>query len=365
MRLAIVEARGGWGRTSPNPVVGAVVVRGQHVVATAHHEQAGRPHAERLVVERAAGAAQGAELFVNLEPCCHEGRTEPCTRALIEAGIRRVVAGCIDPNPLVSGRGLTALEKAGIEVVCPMLEDDCRRLNAPFFKFIREGLPYVTAKFAMTLDGKIAAHTGDSRWISNEQSRQRAHQLRDEHDAVLVGANTLVTDDPALTTREIVGGRDPIRVVLDPRGQIRDNAKVLVQESAAPTWVVCDRGVADALSKRLPSLHDVIGLPTQADGRLPIKQLMQALANRDVMTLLVEGGGETLASFVRDHLVDRVVAFIAPRLVGGRHAPTPLGGEGAVSVAEGVRLIDVITERLGDDLMLTGTVDAATCAGGS
>lgn len=356
MRLALTEARRGLGRTSPNPMVGAVAVKGDQILAVGHHAMAGAAHAEQVLVQRAGAALRGAEVFVNLEPCCHQGRTPACTNALIEAGVGRVVAGVIDPNPLVSGRGVAALRAAGVEVEVPVLEAECRRLNAPFFKFIERRLPWVTAKYAMTLDGKIATREGDSRWISSERSRARAHHLRDQHDAVLVGARTLRRDDPALTTRGVAGGRDPVRVVLDPRGEIAASARVLTGSSEAPTWVACGLEVADALARRVASPHEVIALPLGPDGRLPLGALLEALAAREVMTLLVEGGGETLASLASEGLIDRVVAFVAPRLVGGREAPTPLGGEGVTRIADGLALEEVRCERLGDDVVIEGLV---------
>jgi diaminohydroxyphosphoribosylaminopyrimidine deaminase / 5-amino-6-(5-phosphoribosylamino)uracil reductase len=356
MRLALAEAQRGRGRTSPNPMVGAVAVRGEHVLAVGHHARAGYPHAEQVVVERAGEAIAGAEVFVNLEPCCHQGRTPACAHLLVQVGVRRVVAGVIDPNPLVSGKGIAALRAAGLEVTVPVLEEACRRLNAPFFKYIQQGLPWVTAKYAMTLDGKIASRSGDSRWISGPRSRALAHRLRDEHDAVLVGARTLRCDDPALTTRGVAAGRDPIRVVLDPRGEIAASAQVLTQASDAPTWVACGQEAAGALAARLRAPHEVIALPLSPDGRLPLGALLAALAEREVMTLLVEGGGETLAALANEGLIDRVVAFVAPRLVGGRNAPTPLGGAGVGRIAEGARLEHVQVERLGDDVVIDGLV---------
>lgn len=356
MRLALAEARRGLGRTSPNPMVGAVVVRDGQILAVGHHTRAGCAHAERVAVERAGNGVKDADVYVNLEPCCHQGRTPACTRVLIQAGVRRVVAGVIDPNPLVSGKGFAALRAAGIEVVVPVLEAECRRLNAPFFKFIQHGLPWVTAKYAMTLDGKIATRTGDSRWISGPRSRTFAHELRDQHDAVLVGARTLQRDDPSLTTRGVPGGRDAVRVVLDPRGQLAAAAKVLTVPSSAPTLVACGEPFAAALAERIAAPHAVVALPVDPNGRLPLRALLRELARRELMTVLVEGGGETLASLAEAGLIDRVVAFVAPRLVGGRDAPTPLGGAGAERIAAGWSLDAVEWRRLGDDVVIDGLV---------
>lgn len=359
MWMALNEARKGEGRTSPNPVVGAVIVKDGRVVATGYHHRAGDAHAEEEALMIAGEAARGADVFVSLEPCCHRGRRQPCTQALVTAGVRRVIAGVIDPNPLVSGKGLAALRAAGIEVVCGVLEDECRATNAAFFKYIKSGRPYVTAKYAMTLDGKTATRTGDSKWISGPASRQLAHQLRDQHDAVMVGSRTLALDDPQLTTRGICGGRDPIRVVLDPRGEISASARVLDGASAAPTWVICGEAAAGQVRARLSERDDVIALPSGPNGRLAVSEILSALAQREVMTLLVEGGGETAAGLFEAGQVDRVVAFVAPLLSGGRAAATPLGGLGVETISQGSRLTNVTVRRVGQDLVVFGRVEGS------
>jgi diaminohydroxyphosphoribosylaminopyrimidine deaminase/5-amino-6-(5-phosphoribosylamino)uracil reductase len=361
MRLALAQARRGLGRTSPNPHVGAVVVRGDEVVGLGYHTRAGAPHAEQVALEAAGEAARGAEVFVNLEPCSHHGRNSPCAERLIAAGARRVVAGVVDPNPLVDGRGLRALRAAGIEVACGVLEAECAHLNAPFFKYIRTRRPWVTAKYATTLDGHIATATGDSQWISGPRSRHEAHRLRDRHDAILVGAATVRRDDPRLTTRGVPGGRDPVRVVLDPRGTIDPDAALLRVESAAPTWVVCAEGAAGPLTERLGGRAEVIGLPLEeaAGGGgavLSVDAVLAALGARNVMTVLVEGGGATLGHFFSAGQIDEVVAFVAPRLVGGGAGVFPIGGAGVETVAQGATLDGVTVRRLGDDLMIGGRV---------
>lgn len=355
MYLALSEAKKALGRTSPNPVVGVVIVKDDEIIATGYHKKAGESHAEQVALKAAGPAARDADLYVNLEPCCHQGRTEPCADALIRAGVRRVIAGVADPNPVVSGRGLTALKKAGVDVTHGVLEEECRRLNAPFFKFIQTQRPFVTAKYAMTLDGKTATVMGDSQWISNPQSRRRVHQLRNLTDAILVGTQTLLHDDPSLTTRGVVGGRDPIRVVLDPFGDIPADAKILANTSEAPTWIACGVEKHDALTKKVGHRAEVLPFELEHNGCIPIRLLLEELGRRKVMTLLVEGGGETLASFANANLLDKVFAFVAPRLIGGRAAPTPFGGRGTETMADGIPLKDVDVERIGDDVLITGT----------
>jgi len=331
-------ARTAEGRTSPNPIVGAVIVRNGRIVATGYHRRAGEPHAEEEALNAAGDLARDAELYVTLEPCCHRGRREPCVDAVIRAGIRRVVIGVIDPNPLVSGKGLKALQASGIDAVCGVLESQCRKVNAPFFKLIQTRFPYVTAKFAMSVDGKTATHSGHSQWISGAGSRRFTHGLRDKNDAIMIGSRTLALDNPRLTTRGYGSGRDPIRVVLDPDGLIASDANVLNVQSSAPTWVVCGEETADDVAGRLPAGHEVIPVGLDERQRIPLEPLLRILGERDVMSLLVEGGGDTLAGFFEAGQIDRVVAVIAPLLVGGREAPTPLGGQGVAQMPDASRL---------------------------
>ncbi len=354
MWYALELARLGEGRTSPNPAVGAVVVKDGSVVGKGYHHCAGDAHAEEEALVCAGPLAAGAELFVSLEPCCHRGRRKPCTESVISAGISRVVAGIADPNPLVSGRGLQILRDAGIDVRCGVLEEECRAINSPFFKLITTKRPFVTAKYAMTLDGKTATASGDSRWISSRESRHYVHQLRNLTDAILVGKNTLHRDNPRLTVRGIRDSRDPIRVVLDAGGTIESTAAVLAVESEAPTWIVCGKSHCERVSAMLSSRDVCIGVDLGNDGRISIDGLLEELGRREVMSLLVEGGGETLASFISGGNVDRVVAFVAPKLTGGRDAPSPLGGTGVSSVADSSRLKHIRHERIGDDLVIVG-----------
>ncbi len=362
MAEAIAEAKKAEGRTRPNPLVGCVIVRDGQVVARGHHARAGEAHAEVVALGELAnnGPADGCELYVNLEPCCHHGRTPPCTDAIIEAGIERVYVGTLDPFPEVSGKGVEALRSAGIEVVAGVLEDESRRLNQPYFKRITTGLPWVTVKYAMTLDGKIATATGDSAWISGEASRERVHRLRDTHDAIMVGTGTLLGDNPRLTCR-IDGGRDPVRVVLDARLQAPLESAVFDPEfSEAPTLVVV--GPEAGVNKRRALAEcgvEVVEVAVDEAGHLDLRQTLSALAERDLTSVLVEGGGRLLGSLFDLQLVDRVYAFVAPKIIGGAAASTAVAGQGIADMNEALALERVSIEVIdGRDVLVRGDVPA-------
>jgi len=357
MQMALELARRAAGRTSPNPMVGAVLVRDGRVVGRGYHARAGTPHAEIHALREAGELAEGATLYVTLEPCCHYGRTGPCTEAIIEAGVARVVAAMTDPNPRVAGRGLERLRRAGVEVAVGVLEAEARRLNEVFIKYMTTGLPFVVLKAAMSLDGKIATRTGRSRWITGGEARARGHALRDRYDAILVGVNTVLADDPALTARLPDGaGRDPVRIILDSRARTPPGAKVIVQQSAAPTLVAV---TPDAPADRVAALEragaSVLVVPGESP-RVDLKALLIELARREITSVLVEGGGEVHASFLAGGLVDKVVWFIAPLIIGGREAPGPVGGEGPADLQEAVRLHEVTVTRCGGDYCLEGYV---------
>ncbi len=349
MRLAIAEAKKGLGRTHPNPAVGAVIVKGGKVIAKGFHARAGTAHAEANALMLAGAKAKGATIYVTLEPCDHYGRTPPCTQAILEHGLARLVFGSNDPNPLVNGKGLRRLRRAGVEVVGGVLAADCDALNEPFFKVMTVGLPFVTVKAAMTLDGKIATSTGASKWITSTESRERAHQLRDRVDAIVVGAGTVLADDPQLTTR-IPGGRDPVRVVLDPELRTKPTAKVYGR-GGAETIVVTSRP-SDSYRARafLKSGVKVVTVRAKRDG-LDLGETLETLATAGILHLLVEGGAHTVASFVRAGLVDELVIFVAPKLFGsgGLTWSGPLAVE---DVAEAPQLEFTSVERLGPDLVL-------------
>ncbi|MEW6572717.1 MAG: bifunctional diaminohydroxyphosphoribosylaminopyrimidine deaminase/5-amino-6-(5-phosphoribosylamino)uracil reductase RibD [Bacillota bacterium] len=341
------------GRTSPNPMVGAVVVRDGRVVGEGYHRRAGLPHAEIEALRAAGEAARGSTLYVSLEPCCHTGKTGPCTEAIIAAGVTRVVAAIADPNPLVSGKGFTRLKESGVEVEFGILEREAYRLNEAFIKFITTRRPFVTLKTAMSLDGKIATATGESKWITGEAAREYVHQLRNASDAVLVGIGTVLKDDPSLTTRLPEGGRDPLRVILDSRARTPLEARVLNQQSEAGTLIVVTEM---APPERMGALRQA-GAEVVVCGPGPavdLKFLLTALAEREIASVLVEGGSAVNASFLLQGLVDKLVWFIAPLIIGGREAIGPVGGTGVRSLAKAIRLREMNVRQLGNDLCIEG-----------
>jgi len=358
MRQALDLARQAYGSTSPNPWVGAVIVNAGRIVGQGYTRPPGGPHAEVVALEEAAGATRGATLYVTLEPCSHHGRTPPCTDALISAGIAKVVYCIEDPDQRVSGNGHRQLEEAGVEVEVGDGAEDSARLLEAYIKHRRTGLPFVIAKYAASIDGRIAAASGDSRWVSGPSTLRWAHEGRTKLDAIMVGANTVVVDDPQLTARP--GGElaehQPLRVVLDSTGRISPSAgvfsgvaKTLVATTARSSsewrWAIEEAGA------------EVLVLDEDRDGRVPLAELLRALGSRGVVTLLLEGGGVLLGSFFDQRLVDKVTAVIAPMVIGAADAPTAIAGRGAQVMRDAVRLSNMTVERLGDDVLLTGYPD--------
>ena len=362
MRAALRLARRALGDTSPNPVVGAVIVHRGRVVGQGYHRRAGLAHAEVEALRQARERARGATLVVTLEPCNHVGRTPACCDALIQAGITQVVIAMKDPNPITNGRGIARLRRAGIGVVTGVLEEEAKRLNAPFAKFITTGMPFVIAKIAQSLDGKIATTTGESRWISSASSRALGHQLRRQVDAILVGVRTVLRDDPLLTARDRSKPTRPgypIKVIVDSHLRTPSNSRCLSSNSPAPT-IIATTPQASARKRanlqRRGGIH-VMVLPSSSDGRIPLRRLCRELARRYAITsVLIEGGGEVLASALEERLVDRVMWCLAPIIIGGRKAPTSVGGEGVTQLAQAVHLTDITVRRLGPDLVVEAAV---------
>ncbi|MBI4766645.1 MAG: bifunctional diaminohydroxyphosphoribosylaminopyrimidine deaminase/5-amino-6-(5-phosphoribosylamino)uracil reductase RibD [Deltaproteobacteria bacterium] len=351
MKMALRLARKGLGRTSPNPMVGAVVVRKGRVVGQGFHQKAGGPHAEPMAIAQAGKEAKGATLYVNLEPCNHFGRTPPCTQAIIESGIKKVVFGLADPNPVVKGGGADRLQSQGIKVVRGVLEEDCRRLNEVYIKWITTGLPFVILKAAVSLDGRIATRTGDSKWISNERSRLRVHHLRNRVDGVVVGIRTVITDDPLLTVRLPRGKiKDPLRIVLDP--QLRISLKARILEGPAKTLIVSGTKVRDQKRQKLEKKGvEILSLPARG-GQISIKELLTDLGRRGITSLLVEGGAEVYGSFLKERLVDKLIIFIAPCLIGGRKAVGMIGGAGITRMTEAIRLKEMSVKPWSGDILV-------------
>ncbi|MCM8748430.1 bifunctional diaminohydroxyphosphoribosylaminopyrimidine deaminase/5-amino-6-(5-phosphoribosylamino)uracil reductase RibD [Thermomicrobiaceae bacterium CFH 74404] len=360
MRRALALAWRAQGRVAPNPAVGAVLVREGEVVGEGATRPPGGSHAEIVALQQAGERARGATLYVTLEPCAHYGRTPPCVEALVAAGVRRVVVALLDPYPEVCGRGLARLRDAGIEVEVGLEADAAALVNAGYLKRLSTGLPEVTAKYAMTLDGRIATRSGHSRWITGELARREAHRLRDQHDAVLVGVGTVLADDPLLTVRLPPeeagegGPHHPLRVVVDSRARTPATAAMLHPDTPGRTLIAC---TASAPAERLAALEaagaEVLILPG-SEGGVDLVALLRALGERGVNRVLVEGGGRLLGRLFDLGLVDQVVAFIAPVLVGGCQAPGPVGGRGVATMDQAWRLQGVELCRLGPDVMVAG-----------
>ncbi|CAN5909925.1 bifunctional diaminohydroxyphosphoribosylaminopyrimidine deaminase/5-amino-6-(5-phosphoribosylamino)uracil reductase RibD [soil metagenome] len=354
MRRALAEAALGLGFVEPNPLVGALVVSAGKTVGIGHHPYFGGPHAEVVALARAGEAARGATLYVTLEPCCHFGKTPPCTEAIIRAGIARVVAAMRDPFPRVAGEGFEELRDAGIVVESGLDEAASRRLNAPYLKRLATGMPYVTAKWAMTLDGKTACASGDSRWISSTRSRGLVHELRGRVDGLLVGIGTAMADDPELTARP-AGPRQAARIVLDPAARLPTASRLACTAHQAPVWVaVTDRAPLDR-REALRSLGcDLLEFP--GEDRVPILPLLAELGRRGQTNLLVEGGGRVLGAFLDAGQVDAVEVYMAPILEGGSQAFQPIQGRGFERMAEALRLDRHEVQVIDGDVLVRGTI---------
>lgn len=357
MSRALELARRGEGRTRPNPPVGAVVVRDGQVVGEGFHPRAGDPHAEIFALRQAGEAARGADLFVTLEPCAHQGRTGPCTDAVIASGIRRVYIGCLDPNPRVAGNGEKRLLAAGLEVVTGVLESECRWLIGPFTRHISSGRPLVMLKSAMTLDGKTATAIGDSQWISNSESRAFVHQVRNRIDAVMVGVGTVLRDDPSLTTRLAEGGRDAVRVIVDSHLRIAEHARVLTLESSAPTVIATTEAASYGKIRRLRDQGARILVLPAHQGRVELAALLSALGEMDLQSVMLEGGAVLSGEFLREQLIDRVMIFVAPCLIGGDDGKGIFAGRGVVSLAETPKVRNLRWRHFGDDILCEGEID--------
>jgi diaminohydroxyphosphoribosylaminopyrimidine deaminase / 5-amino-6-(5-phosphoribosylamino)uracil reductase len=343
------------GRTSPNPLVGAVIVKGGKVIGEGYHEAAGEPHAERMALAACSTDPTGATMYVSLEPCAHHGRTPPCTDAIVEAKLGRVVVASDDPSSKAAGRGLGILRDEGIQV--DVADGDvaqaARMLNQPFRKHARTGRPLVLLKYAMTLDGKVATRTGDSKWISNEMSRARAHRWRAESDAVAVGIGTAIADDPLLTARIDGVARQPSRVVFDAEARLRLDSKLVQSAAEAPVMLICSRAAARTHVQALEAAGVEVCTVSGENESARVQAALDVLGDRDIQQLLVEGGPHLAGAFLDAGEVDELRVFIAPVIAGGRSAKPAVEGEGVETIAEAARALHTTVERIDDDVLVT------------
>lgn len=361
MRRALELAKKGEGHTSPNPMVGCVIVKDGRIISEGYHERYGEYHAERNALLRCKEDAHGADLYVTLEPCCHYGKTPPCTDIIIERGIGHVFVGSMDVNPLVAGKGVQILQDHGIEVTTGILEKECLKLNEVFYHYMTEKTPFVASKFAMSADGKIACVTGDSRWVTGEESRRQTHVLRKRYSAIMCGIGTVLADDPMLNCR-IEEGVDPTRIICDSKLSIPLECNIVKTAKEIPTIVACSASAIRSKEAmyRIAYLQDhcieviATGKPDDGVQEVDLKELMADLGKRQIDSILLEGGGTLNGAAYEAGIVNKVYAFIAPKIIGGKGALSPVGGRGAQSMKEAVLLSDVSYERYGDDICLIG-----------
>jgi diaminohydroxyphosphoribosylaminopyrimidine deaminase/5-amino-6-(5-phosphoribosylamino)uracil reductase len=355
MKQALRLARRGLGKTSPNPMVGAVIVKNSKVIGQGYHERFGGPHAEINAINNTKGNINGATLYITLEPCCHQGKkTPPCLDTLLKYKWEKVVIGTIDPNPKVNGRSIEILKQKGIETKAGVLREECQSLNEVYFKYIQTGIPFVTLKYAQTMDGRIATITGDSRWISSEPSLKWAHRLRSLHDAVLVGVGTVLKDDPQLTVR-LVRGRNPLRVVADSRLRIPLSAGILREQEIAPT-IIAATSQADIEKKLALNVMgiEVLTVEEDSEGMIGLKDMLQKLGKKNISSVLVEGGATTITSFIRQWLADKLVVIMAPKIMG--KGVEAVGDLGVLQVGRAMKLSFEKVYRRGEDIVVEARV---------
>lgn len=355
MKQAVELAGRGMGFVNPNPLVGAVIVKDDQIIGRGWHEYFGGPHAEVNAIKDANGNTENATIYVTLEPCSNYGKTPPCSREIIRNKFSRVVAGCMDPNPLVAGRGIEMIRNAGIEVQSGILEKEVKELNEVFFKFISTQIPFVVMKTAMSLDGKITTKTGDSKWISGEESRKRVHELRNQYSGIMVGINTVIEDDPLLNVRDINGNtKNPIRIVVDSKARTPLEAKIINSPEIAPTIIaVTDQAPNEKLNLLKEKEVQVIVCSAQ-NNRVDLRFLMQELAKQNIDSILLEGGGTLNFEAIQQGIVDKVIVFIAPKIIGGAETITPVEGRDISRLANTVELENLKTIQSGQDIMIEG-----------
>lgn len=353
MRLALNLAQATTGQTGSNPMVGAVVVKEGRIIGQGVHLQRGEAHAEVHALRMAGEQARGGTIYVTLEPCNHQGNTPPCTEAILQAGLERVVIGSTDPDVRVAGQGIARLQQAGLDVIPGVLASECDQMNEAYFHHRITGLPFVTLKMATTLDGKIATSNGDSRWITNEASRQRVHELRDQYQAILVGVNTVNADDPALTCRLPVGGKNPLRVVVDSKLRTQPSAKIADVKEAPTLIFTTDPYIHSDRAEQLRS-HRVQVIAAGSGPHVDFSKLLQYLGEQGILSLLVEGGSAIHGSLLAEQRVQKVITFMAPKLLGGANSLTAVAGPNPKWMSEAIHLTNLSWESFGDDLCITG-----------
>lgn len=357
MERAIELARKGEGYTSPNPLVGAVIVKENRIIGEGYHEYFGGSHAEVNALKNAMESVNGATMYVTLEPCSHYGKTPPCANEIVKKGISRVIIGMKDPNPLVAGKGMNILEENGIEVELGVLEKEVKKLNEIFIKYITTKKPFCILKTAMTLDGKIATYTGDSRWITNEYSRQHVHELRHRVSSIMVGIGTVLADDPMLTTRLLERkGRDPIRIIIDTKGRIPLEAKALNLKSKAKTIIAVTEKVKKSKLIALKEKGAEVIITPLKNEKVDLKFLMEKIAAMGIDSILIEGGAGLNFSVLNEDIIDKVITFVAPKIIGGENAKTPVGGDGLALMQGAISLKDIRVKRFNDDIMIEGYI---------
>ncbi len=360
LKRAIELAKSVKGSTSPNPAVGAVLVKNNHIISEGATQKPGSDHAEVVAIKNAKGQSYGSTLYVTLEPCCTYGRTPPCTNLIIEKGIQQVIIGVLDPNPKVNGRGIEVLINSGIKVEYGFFEDEINTINEDFNKYITKNIPYGIAKYAMTLDGKIATGKGDSKWISSEQSRNIVHHLRNQVDAVLVGVNTVICDNPELNVRLENKHKDPIRVIIDSQGRTPFHSKVF-QDKNKTIFVLKKTALNE--NHRIRFINECQNNGKQiiyddSDGdKISLKKVFQELVKLDIISVLIEGGGDILSSSLQEHLVDKIICFIAPKIVLGKQGIFPFGGTGYEKIEDAIPVNKLTFKQVENDIMVTGYVN--------
>ncbi|MDF2522460.1 MAG: riboflavin biosynthesis protein RibD [Clostridiales bacterium] len=355
MKRALELAKGGWGKTNPNPLVGAVIVKNGEIIAEGFHEAIGHAHAEASALQNSKQSVEGCTLYVNLEPCSHYGRTPPCAKAIIEAGIKEVIVAMVDPNPKVAGRGIQMLKDAGIQVTVGILELEAKKLNEIFIHYISEKKPFVIMKTAMTLDGKAASISGGSKWITGECSRQYVHVMRDRVSAIMVGVNTVIKDNPMLTARlPLKECKDPIRIIVDSIGRIPIESDVLHVHSNAGVILATTSSINKEKEKLLLNKGVRIVKAGGENGIVDLTLLMDELYKMEIDSVLLEGGGTLNASALKAGIVDKVMMFISPKIIGGSSAITPVEGEGILHMKDALKLQDLSVSRFDEDVLIEG-----------